>query len=155
VGWEKLNFPAPAGYARFRHAEAAASGRTGAKASAGGRPTAATALRAARAHAAALADAPAPLLTEIDLLARRARIDLKRPVPAPARPNEPPDPFRLTRRERQVLTLLVQGCTNREIARALFITEKTASVHVSNIMKKMQTENRAKTAAAAHRLGLA
>ena len=54
----------------------------------------------------------------------------------------PADPFGLTARERQVLELLVQGATNRVVARSLYITERTASVHVSNILRKMGAANR-------------
>jgi DNA-binding NarL/FixJ family response regulator len=45
----------------------------------------------------------------------------------------------------------VEGRTNRQIARALFISEKTASVHVSNIMSKLGAANRSEAAAIAHR----
>ena len=46
------------------------------------------------------------------------------------------------------------GRTNRQIARALFISEKTASVHVSNIIAKLGVANRGEAGALAHRLGL-
>jgi DNA-binding CsgD family transcriptional regulator len=64
--------------------------------------------------------------------------------------NGPP----LTDRERQVLALVAQGYTNRRIARDLFITEKTASVHVSNILAKLGVTNRVEAAAAALSLQL-
>jgi DNA-binding NarL/FixJ family response regulator len=65
------------------------------------------------------------------------------------------DPDRgLTRREREVLVLVSQGQTNREIAGTLFISEKTASVHVSNIMGKLEAANRTEAGAKAHALGL-
>jgi DNA-binding NarL/FixJ family response regulator len=48
----------------------------------------------------------------------------------------------------------MEGRTNRQIARALFISEKTASVHVSNIMSKLGAANRSEAAAIAHRLHL-
>jgi DNA-binding NarL/FixJ family response regulator len=60
----------------------------------------------------------------------------------------------LTPREQEVLRHLVEGRTNRQIARALFISEKTASVHVSNIMGKLGAASRAEAAAIAHRLWL-
>ena len=66
----------------------------------------------------------------------------------------PQDSLGLTPRERQVLARLAQGDSNRHIARALFITEKTASVHVSNILSKLNVRNRAGATAIAHRLGL-
>jgi DNA-binding NarL/FixJ family response regulator len=55
-------------------------------------------------------------------------------------------PLGLTPRERQVLPLLVAGATNRMIARALFISERTASVHVSNILAKLGAANRTEAA---------
>jgi DNA-binding NarL/FixJ family response regulator len=60
----------------------------------------------------------------------------------------------LTDRERQVLALVAQGYTNRRIARSLFITEKTASVHVSNILAKLGVTNRVEAAATARSLQL-
>jgi DNA-binding CsgD family transcriptional regulator len=65
------------------------------------------------------------------------------------------DPYGLTTREREVLALLVEGRTNRRIAEALFISESTASVHVSNIIGKLGVSNRVEAAAAALRSGLA
>jgi DNA-binding CsgD family transcriptional regulator/tetratricopeptide (TPR) repeat protein len=58
----------------------------------------------------------------------------------------------LTSRESEVLTLLAEGRTNREIGGALFITEKTASVHVSNILAKLGVGNRGEAAAMAREL---
>jgi DNA-binding CsgD family transcriptional regulator/tetratricopeptide (TPR) repeat protein len=60
----------------------------------------------------------------------------------------------LTAREMQVLPLLAAGKRNREIARALFISEKTASVHVSNIMAKLQAATRGAAVDSARQLGL-
>jgi DNA-binding NarL/FixJ family response regulator len=98
------------------------------------------------------------LLAEVDSLARRARIDLSAPAdgeaPEDAEP-EPPaahDQFGLTRREREVLALVAEGRTNRQIAESLFISEKTASVHVSNILAKLGVANRGEAGAVAHRL---
>jgi len=53
-----------------------------------------------------------------------------------------------------VLRLVAAGWTNQQIADALFITRKTASVHVSNVMGKLNAANRGEAAAIAHRLGL-
>jgi DNA-binding NarL/FixJ family response regulator len=53
-----------------------------------------------------------------------------------------------------VLALVADGRTNRQIAQALFISNKTASVHVSNILAKLGVANRGEAAAVAHRLGL-
>jgi pimeloyl-ACP methyl ester carboxylesterase/DNA-binding CsgD family transcriptional regulator len=60
----------------------------------------------------------------------------------------------LTRREHEVLRLVARGLTNRQIAAALFISSKTAGVHVSNILSKMGVERRAEAAAVAERLQL-
>ena len=57
----------------------------------------------------------------------------------------------LTARERDVLALLVQGRTNRQIANQLYISEKTVSVHVSNILAKLKVRSRAEAAALANR----
>ena len=64
------------------------------------------------------------------------------------------DPFGLTPRERQVLELLAGGATNREIGAQLFMAEKTASVHVSRILAKLDVRSRTEAAAVAHRFGL-
>lgn len=60
----------------------------------------------------------------------------------------------LTGREREVLGLVSQGRTNREIGAALFISEKTASVHVSNILAKLGAANRGEAAAIGRELGI-
>ncbi|MBC6469622.1 AAA family ATPase [Actinomadura alba] len=59
----------------------------------------------------------------------------------------------LTSREREVLRLVADGDNNREIAAALFISPKTASVHVSNILAKLEVASRTQAAAIAHREG--
>ena len=53
-----------------------------------------------------------------------------------------------------MLQLVGEGRTNREISRALFMSEKTASVHVTNILRKLDLQNRVQAAAVAVRLGL-
>ena len=60
----------------------------------------------------------------------------------------------LTPREREVLGLVADGRSNRQIAEELYTSAKTASVHVSNILAKLGVPNRAEAAVAAHRLGL-
>jgi DNA-binding CsgD family transcriptional regulator len=70
-------------------------------------------------------------------------------------PSAPAAPFGLTDREREVLRLLADGRSNGQIATALFISPKTASVHVSNILAKLGVSGRVEAAGVAHRLGLA
>jgi DNA-binding NarL/FixJ family response regulator len=59
----------------------------------------------------------------------------------------------LTGREREILSYLIAGRSNSEIAKELFISDKTASVHVSNILRKTGTSSRLEAAALAERLG--
>jgi DNA-binding NarL/FixJ family response regulator len=61
-------------------------------------------------------------------------------------------PLGLTSREQEVLSLLARGYTDREIAATLVISVKTASVHVSHILRKLGAPNRQEAAAIAHRL---
>jgi DNA-binding NarL/FixJ family response regulator len=75
-------------------------------------------------------------------------------LPAPVAAAAQEDPFGLTPRERQVLVLVAEGRTNREIGDSLFMAEKTASVHVSRILAKLDVRSRTEAAAVAHRLGL-
>jgi DNA-binding NarL/FixJ family response regulator/tetratricopeptide (TPR) repeat protein len=140
AAWDRARRPYPAAYCRFREAEALVEQRR--------RREAAKALSAARAVAQHLgAD---PLLAEIDLLAQRGRIAL-----APAAEASPaPGPAGLTARELEVLALVARGLTNRDVGEALFVTEKTASAHVSSILSKLSVRSRVEAAAAAHRLGL-
>jgi len=84
----------------------------------------------------------------LEALARRGRLDAGLPVPV--RPERTP----LTAREREVLALLARGRTNRQIGRTLFISEKTASVHVSNILGKLGAGSRTEAVDIAHRRGL-
>ncbi|MGW4705896.1 helix-turn-helix domain-containing protein, partial [Streptomyces sp. NPDC004285] len=95
-----------------------------------------------------------PLREDVELLAARARLSLtpEKQAPAPAEPGE--DGFGLTPREQDVLRLVAAGRTNRQIAEELFISPKTASVHVSNILAKLGVSGRGEAAALAHRLHL-
>jgi ATP/maltotriose-dependent transcriptional regulator MalT len=70
-------------------------------------------------------------------------------------PTPAEDPFGLTPRERQVLSLVARGATNRQIGAQLYMAEKTASVHVSRILAKLDVRSRTEAAAVAYRLGLA
>ena len=60
-----------------------------------------------------------------------------------------------TRPARNAGDLVAQANTNRQIADTLFISTKTASVHVSNILAKLGVTNRSEAAAVAHRVGIA
>ncbi|RDD88353.1 hypothetical protein DVZ84_15550 [Streptomyces parvulus] len=95
-----------------------------------------------------------PLADAVALLAQRARLTLGHPAaPAPG-PADPVEALGLTGRERDVLRLVADGRTNRQIAEELFISPKTASVHVSNILAKLGVSGRGEAAALAHRLEL-
>ncbi|MEO3749756.1 AAA family ATPase [Streptomyces sp. B6B3] len=121
-----------------------------ARGGAGQRERAAGLLRPARATAEELG--AGPLRERIDRLVTRAGVDL---APAPPEPKpEPTDRFGLTPRERDVLALVAAGRSNRQIAEELFISPKTASVHVSNILAKLAVSGRGEAAALAHRLRL-
>ncbi|WP_328750738.1 helix-turn-helix transcriptional regulator [Streptomyces sp. NBC_00285] len=104
------------------------------------------------AHAAADHLGARPLADAVALLAQRARLALTA-APAPDR-SDPVRSLGLTGRERDVLRLVALGRTNRQIAEELFISPKTASVHVSNILAKLGVSGRGEAAAVAHRLGL-
>jgi DNA-binding NarL/FixJ family response regulator len=98
-----------------------------------------------------------PLRREVELLAKRGRLPLDEQIDPGQRPDESASPaasLGLTRREAEVLTLVAAGRTNRQIGQELFITEKTASVHVSRILAKLGVASRGEAAAIAHRLGL-
>jgi DNA-binding CsgD family transcriptional regulator len=144
AGFDELGLPWPAAYARLRAAEAYVA--------AGERAAAAEPLIAARAAAESME--AAPLVDAADALARRARIRVTVDE-APDEPEAEAAPFGLTPREHQVLLLVAEGCTNREIGEQLFMSEKTASVHVSRILAKLEVSGRVEAAAIAHRLGLA
>ncbi len=100
------------------------------------------------AHAVAVRLGAEPLRAEVEALARRARLDLG-PGLAPSEGGAG-----LTPRELEVLRLVAAGRSNQQIADALFISRKTASVHVSNILAKLGVHTRVEAAATAHRLGL-
>ncbi|WP_345187754.1 response regulator transcription factor, partial [Actinomadura verrucosospora] len=95
----------------------------------------------------------APLLTALRDLGARARLGTGRAGAAP-RPRPSGPLATLTGREREVLKLVAEGRNNREIAAALFISPKTASVHVSNILGKLNVSSRTQAAAVAHREGI-
>ena len=146
AGWDALSRPYEAAYARWRQAEALLATKA--------TKAAASVLR--QAHRVTIQLGEQPLRQEIERLARRARINLAPPTAAVNKAATSPAAMQhgLTPREQEVLQHLVDGRTNRQIARALFISEKTASVHVSNIMGKLGATNRSEAAAIAHRLRL-
>jgi DNA-binding CsgD family transcriptional regulator/tetratricopeptide (TPR) repeat protein len=147
--WAAEGCPYFAAVAQYRHA--AALLRAGGARSAADRLAATDLLAAAHRTAAELG--AEPLMRDIADVARRAhlRTDLARhPRPDEATPAEPP-PFGLTRREVEVLHLVTEGRSNGEIGTALYISTKTASVHVSNILRKLGAANRIEAAAIARR----
>jgi DNA-binding CsgD family transcriptional regulator len=95
----------------------------------------------------------APLLRDLESVAARGRLPEQPRAPEVATP-APRAPLGLTPRELDVLRLVGQGYTNARIAEALFISRKTASAHVSNILGKLEVGRRAEAAAIAARLGL-
>jgi DNA-binding CsgD family transcriptional regulator len=130
--------------ALLREAEAAAL--------AGAADRAASSLQ--RAHFIASELSAAPLLSEIDAVSRRTRIS----VEAPTRlvlDDSSTESLGLTPREAEVLILIAGGRTNRQIGVELFVSDKTASVHVSNILRKLAVNSRVDAAAVAQRLGMA
>ena len=148
AAWAGLSEPYPLGEMLLHAAEAALA--------CGDRNGAAERLR----RAAPLADelGAHPLAEQIGLLARRARIRLagddasdgQLPGDLGAGSGE----LGLTERELEVLRLVAAGRSNREIAAELFISPKTASVHVSNILGKLGVASRGEAAAKAHTLRL-
>jgi DNA-binding CsgD family transcriptional regulator len=146
--WETLSCPYFAAGARYRQADALLT-------STGGRATrdrsaAAEMLRDALGTADALG--ARPLRRDVLDLAQRARLAVA------AEPGEPEDdapdeplPFGLTTRELEVLRLVADGRSNGEIGAQLFVSRKTASVHVSNILRKLGAANRIEAAAIARR----
>jgi DNA-binding CsgD family transcriptional regulator len=145
--WQDLGWLHRAGYAWWRQAQAQLDA---------GRPAAAAAgvLRTAAAAAAG----HAPLLAQIRALADRARIPLQPPAAGTAPDSRPSvkaaTPYGLTDRELDVLRLLASGRTNVQIGAELYISPKTAGVHVSHILRKLGVSGRVQAAAVAERAGL-
>lgn len=133
--WRVVGRMVHVSYASLREAEAWLA--------AGKRGEAGTAIRFARDAASSLgADT---LVSAADALAARARIG-----PRALRSGGPGVTIAgLTRRESEVLGLITRGMSNRQIAEQLFISEKTAGVHVSNILAKLDVSSRAQAAALA------
>jgi DNA-binding CsgD family transcriptional regulator len=144
--WQTAAEPYPLAYAWLRLAEVLAA--------AGDRQAAGHSVR--QAHAVASRVGAAPIAAEAAALARRTRLSLDDPADDAAAPaaEDPLARFGLTEREREILLLLAAGRSNPQIAGALFISPKTASVHVSNILAKLGVDSRVEAAAVAHRLGV-
>jgi DNA-binding NarL/FixJ family response regulator len=141
--WTELGLPYRVAYAQWRAAEAMiAAGERG--------PDVRDLLVAAAATAGRLG--ARPLGDAVAQLSRRAKLS-----PSPAADGaaaEDGRAFGLTEREYDVLLLVAAGKTNRAIGQALFMSEKTASVHVSHILAKLGVANRAEAAGVAHTLGI-
>jgi DNA-binding CsgD family transcriptional regulator len=147
--WDALSRSYPAAIARWHAAEAYVER--------GDRSNAAVSARAALEAARTLG--ARWLAEEVEVLRDRARLELdpgdNGASARTERADEDEDPFGLTPRERQVLALIAEGATNRQIGAALFMAEKTASVHVSRILGKLGVRSRTQAAAVAHRQHLA
>jgi DNA-binding CsgD family transcriptional regulator len=133
--WQLADRPREEAYCLLRQAECHVSARQ--------RDRAAAAAAAARALAERLG--AAPILAEVDALVARSRL-VAAPAPRSSGENRP---YGLTEREYEVLELLGTGATNRQIARRLFISDRTVGVHVSRVLHKLQVTNRAQAAALA------
>ncbi|MGI8810589.1 MAG: ATP-binding protein [Acidimicrobiales bacterium] len=147
--WAKLDQPYETACARERQGAMLLAGRSD-------RREAEAALREARSIAVAIG--AERLQTDVEALGRRARLDVVGPAGSStgAAPDaeSPAEAAGLTKREAEVLGLVAAGRSNRQIAEALFMSEKTASVHVSRILTKLAVASRGEAAALAHRLGM-
>jgi DNA-binding NarL/FixJ family response regulator len=144
--WDAFGMPYAAAYARWRLAEAVL-------AEGGARADAQAALAAA--HAVAVQLRARPLATELEALARRARLSLETGAePVVSDGDGAAERVGLTARELEVLRLVAKGETNRSIGQALYISEKTVSVHISRILAKLDARGRVEAAGLALRLGL-
>jgi DNA-binding NarL/FixJ family response regulator len=135
--------PHQAAYAAWRQTEALLAQH-------GARTAAASCLREGYALAARIG--AQPLQREIEELAGYARIDLTT-APRPEEPAPVAPPLQaLTGRERDVLEALAAGLTNRQIAERLYISPRTAAVHVSHVLHKLGVPDRIQAAHLARKL---
>jgi DNA-binding CsgD family transcriptional regulator len=160
--WAALGYPQLMAQARFREAEALLFLR-------GPRGRAARALAAAVEAADRLG--AKPLAERVRTLARQARLTLATTTPGQGGQGDQTGRtggdrengddreiavlagLGLTAREAEVLALVAEGYTNREVGERLFISHKTASVHVNNLLRKLDVPSRTAAAVLAHRLG--
>ncbi len=178
--WAAVPNPYRAAHARWREAEAVLRSRPDEPGSRPDRSRARDALVEALGIAREIG--ARPLAREVQQMAVRARIQLPDALLVPgeaaavpvavhvpgdgarsadafasrlsAAPPAPQDPFNLSPREREVLAVLTEGRSNREIAQRLFISERTVAVHVGNILAKLAVAGRVEAATVALRLGL-
>ena len=145
-GFDALRYGYHSAYARYRYGESLLA--------AGSRKKAEPVLR--EASRAALDLGAAPLGLEIGGLARRARLNLSSAIEPeePTAAARPADHLGLTSRELEVLRSLGEGLTNKQIAEALYISPKTASIHVSRILTKLGVSSRVEAARRAYESGL-
>ena len=132
-----------AAYCRWRQSEALV---------AAGAPRTEASIPLREAHSVATRIGAKPLVRELELLAQRARLDLVSSEQESSMQKQGLEGLGLTPREAEVLTLVARGYTNREVADTLVISVKTASVHVSHILRKLAAPTRGEAAAIAHRL---
>jgi DNA-binding CsgD family transcriptional regulator len=141
--FEGLSQPYDAAYARYREAEALLAGRRDVRRTR-------SSLQAAWETATRLG--ARPLAAMVEGIAKRAGIELAREDASAERAAA--SSYGLSAREEEVLALIAEGLSNKEIGSRLFITEKTASHHVSSILGKLGVSGRAEAAAEAVRQGI-
>ena len=143
TAWDRLGDTWGVATCRLREAEVAVS--------LGDAARGADALRAAHGLASALR--ATALLADVEAVAGRTRISVEATAVV-ALDDRTVDRLGLTAREAEVLSLVAAGQTNRQIGATLYVSEKTASVHVSNILRKLGVASRVEAAAVAQRIGL-
>jgi DNA-binding NarL/FixJ family response regulator len=136
--WERAAQPYRQAYAEWRHADALLT--------VGDRHGARSTLRDA--HLRSERVGARLVHSDVVALARRARLDITQVVSGQDRPA---NPHNLTPREQQILGMLVEGRTNRQIAKTLFVSHRTVGTHVSNLLAKLDAGTRSEAAAIAHR----
>lgn len=143
--WDTLHCVYPAAMARYRQADALLRAR-GDRALA--ESVASEALRVAMDLGAT------PLVERLELCAQRGRLDLTARAEPATTSSDPLTEMGVSKREREVLELVAAGRTNRQIAELLYISDKTASVHVTHLLRKLGVASRIEAAALAQGLGL-